>query len=410
MYIMDLVKNHPHWSAVQGIIDVLSQNGYVAWLAGGCVRDFLLKVQPKDFDIVTDAKPDIVLGLFPNGLDVGKQFGVIIVPFDGFQIEIATFRSDGEYLDGRHPSRIVFSTPKEDAERRDFTINALFYDPVADRIHDFVNGKQDLSKQLLRAVGDPEKRFSEDKLRMLRAVRFATQLNFQIDPPTMAAIKKYKNTLHQVSVERIQNEINKILEMNRRAMGFELLKELGLLTEIFGALPIATNWGKTLKLLEHAGDLATQWAYLFFYSFNELGPRSEELHTFFRKFKFSNQLETEVFGLLKFYDFMLEISKVRRGIALGHLYTSYTERGLELYKTIQQLENKDLGSYSYAVGLKKEWIQLPKPILTGEHLIRLKIEPGPKYKELLQEAYYLQLEKKLRDINQALDWAKAQKT
>ncbi len=405
---MNEFKNHPHWNRVHGIIEKLKQKGYLAWLAGGCVRDYLLRTEPKDFDVVTNALPEKVLELFPSALDVGKQFGVIIVPFEGFQIEIATFRSDGEYLDGRHPVNVTFSTPQEDAARRDFTVNALFYDPLEDKIHDFVNGRADLSAKIIRAVGDPEKRFTEDKLRMLRAIRFSAQLDFKIDPPTLDAIKKLSGELRQVSVERIQYEINRILQTENREPGFELLRESHLLDKIFQGIPIAANWGKTLKLLEQEGDLSTQWAHLLFYSFNEIGPDAEELHTFFRKFKFSSQFESEVLGLLKFYDFMIDIKRTRKGLALGRLFTIYTDRGLQFFKNVQSVEGKSLENYNYAMELKSEWSELPRPLLTGEHLMRMGLKAGPKYKEILQEAYYLQLEKKLKNIVEALDWAKAQ--
>lgn len=406
---MDQFENHPHWNQVQGILEKLREKGYLAWLAGGCVRDYLLRIPPKDFDIVTNAVPDAIMELFTNSLDVGKQFGVVIIPFEGFQIEVATFRSDGPYNDGRHPESIAFSTPQEDAQRRDFTVNALFYDPVAKEIQDFVHGREDLSARVIRAVGDPEKRFAEDKLRMLRAVRFAAQLDFEIDPPTLEAVKKLSSQINQVSVERILYEINRILQTDHRVFGFELLRKSQLLEKVFQGLDISSNWGKTLQLLERSGDLATQWAYLLFYSFNELGPDAEELHAFFRRLKFSTQFEAEVFGLLKFYDFMLEINKTRKGIALGRLFTSYSDRGLFFFKSVQETEGKSLDNYNYAVDLKKEWRELPKPFLTGEHLMRMCLKAGPRYKEILQEAYYLQLEKKLKDVTSALDWAKAQK-
>ncbi len=197
--------------AAQRIVEKLRLHGHEAFFAGGWVRDFLLRRKPKDIDIATGALPDEVRKLFPHSRPVGAQFGVIQVHLYGHIYEVATFRSDRDYLDGRHPSSVEFSGPEQDAQRRDFTINGLFYDPVADRLIDYVHGRNDIQNRLIRTIGDPHARFAEDKLRMLRAIRFACSLDFRIAPKTWSAIQSFAADILQVSWERIRDELIQIL-------------------------------------------------------------------------------------------------------------------------------------------------------------------------------------------------------
>src|SRR5438093_13107413 len=185
----------------------LRKSGHIAYFAGGCVRDVVCGQTPKDFDIATDARPEDVQKLFPRTYAVGAHFGVIIVLEDGFQFEVATFRSDDAYIDGRHPSAVHFSSPEKDAKRRDFTINGMFYDPVEDQVIDLVGGRDDIAAKLVRAIGDPAKRFAEDRLRMLRAVRFAAVLDYQIDKGTWDALVANAPSINQISAERIRDEL-----------------------------------------------------------------------------------------------------------------------------------------------------------------------------------------------------------
>src|SRR4051812_32115717 len=188
------------------IVRKLRDNGHVAYFAGGCVRDLLSGKPPKDIDIATDARPEIVQKLFPRTYAVGAHFGVIVVLENGFQFEVATFRSDGAYLDGRHPVEVHFATAEEDAARRDFTINGMFFDPEKEEVIDYVGGRADLKRRIIRAIGDPAQRFAEDRLRMLRAVRFATVLGFEIDRPTWDAVGASSTAITQISAERIRDE------------------------------------------------------------------------------------------------------------------------------------------------------------------------------------------------------------
>src|SRR5437763_8874076 len=210
----------------------LREDSYIAYFAGGCVRDMVRGLAPKDYDIATDARPEVVQGLFPRTYAVGAHFGVIIVLENDFQFEVATFRSDEAYIDGRHPIAVHFSSPKEDAQRRDFTINGIFYDPVAEEVIDFVGGRADIAAKLVRAIGDPVQRFAEDRLRMLRAVRFATVLDYQIDAKTWDALVASAVSINEISAERIRDELVRIFLSPNRGRGWELLDASGLMRAI----------------------------------------------------------------------------------------------------------------------------------------------------------------------------------
>ena len=222
----------PHTLADR-ICRTLRANGHQAFLVGGCVRDLVLGREPADFDVATDAVPERVQELFPNSNAVGAQFGVLIVTEEGTHVEVATFRSDVSYSDGRHPDAVVYShTPQDDVQRRDFTINGLLLDPQTGEVLDFVGGKADLQAKLIRAIGDPARRFAEDKLRMIRAVRFAARLGYTIEPATFAAIRDRAREIGQVSAERQRDELTKTLTEGAARRGFELLDDLGLLTHV----------------------------------------------------------------------------------------------------------------------------------------------------------------------------------
>src|SRR5437868_5409355 len=215
------------------IVRTLRSHGHQAYFVGGCVRDLLLKVNPKDYDVATDASPDQVARLFPGALQVGAHFGVMIVREGEMQVEVATFRSDHNYVDGRHPSEVVFETdPQQDVLRRDFTINALLLDPETGQVLDYVGGQADLKAGLIRAIGNPEVRFREDHLRLLRAVRFAARLQFEIEPATFEAIRRNHALIRTVSAERVRDELIRILTEGGARRGFELLDATGLLDDL----------------------------------------------------------------------------------------------------------------------------------------------------------------------------------
>jgi len=231
-----------------GIVKRLQDAGFAAFWVGGCVRDFLLGREPQDFDIATDARPEQVEKLFPKTIPVGKKFGVVVVVEGGHQFQVATFRAEAEYRDGRRPEKVVFANAEADASRRDFTVNGLFYDPVTGKTHDWVGGEKDLHAKIIRTIGSPEERFGEDHLRMLRAVRFAARLNFEIEAATLAAIQSLAPKIKMISAERIRDELIKLFSppdetaatnengLSPAARGFDLLRESKLLEQILPEL------------------------------------------------------------------------------------------------------------------------------------------------------------------------------
>src|SRR5437660_4783942 len=214
----------------------LRERGHIAYFAGGCVRDMVRDLPAKDFDVATDATPDVVQSVFSRTYAVGAHFGVVVVVENGFNFEVATFRSDGAYLDHRHPIDVRFSSPEEDAKRRDFTINGMFFDPEKNEVIDFVGGKDDLKAKLIRAIGDPVARFSEDRLRILRAVRFATVLDYKIDNRTWEALLANAETINEISAERIREELGRIFLSPNGVRGWDLLDESGLVRAILPEL------------------------------------------------------------------------------------------------------------------------------------------------------------------------------
>jgi tRNA nucleotidyltransferase (CCA-adding enzyme) len=281
---MEIFKNHPQWNDVKKICTKLKENGFTAWLAGGCVRDGLLGIVPKDFDIATNARPKKIEGLFNKTVDVGKAFGVIRVIEPSGDIEVATFRKDGLYIDGRHPTTVELSTPQEDAKRRDFTINALFYDLFEDQIHDFVEGQQDLQKRLIRAVGMADDRFMEDKLRILRAVRFVSQLDFELEKSTYDAILPHASAITQVSVERIADEMDKLFEGVRPDKAVKLLNETGLLQILFPEIHFEPGKEKIFNNFQgEPNQIILEWMNLF-----EMVPDSSQHEAICRRLRFSN--------------------------------------------------------------------------------------------------------------------------
>ena len=226
------VKMSPMEKTAREVAQRLRAAGHIAYFAGGCVRDMVRGLAAKDFDIATDATPEIVQRIFPHTYAVGAHFGVVVVVENGSNFEVATFRSDGAYLDHRHPVDVRFSSPEEDAKRRDFTINGMFFDPEKNEVIDFVGGRTDLEAKLVRAIGDPAARFAEDRLRMLRAVRFATVLDYKIDNPTWDALVANAASINEISAERIREELLKIFLSPNRVRGWDLLDRSGLLRTI----------------------------------------------------------------------------------------------------------------------------------------------------------------------------------
>jgi poly(A) polymerase len=417
----------------------LAEAGYQALLVGGCVRDLLLGREPKDFDVATDALPERVQELFPQSVAVGAQFGVIVVTDGDAQVEVATFRSDIGYSDGRHPDRVVFSqSPQEDALRRDFTVNGLMLNPRTNEVLDFVGGRDDLQAKIIRAIGNPERRFTEDNLRMVRAVRFAAQLGYSIDPATLAAVRKLAAQAAQVSAERLRDELTRILTGGAARRGFELLDETRLLEVLLPEAarmkgvkqppqfhPEGDVWIHTRLMLEGlaAGCSPTlAWGVLLhdvgkpptfsppvgpegrirFDGHVEVGARMAA--EICRRFRFSNDDTAQIVALvenhLRFKDApQMRPAKLKRFVRLEKF-----EEHLELHRLDCLSSHGSLENYNFVrrflAETPPEEVRPPR-LVTGEDLKSLGYAPGPQFKAILQALEEAQLEGLLRNREEA---------
>lgn len=433
------------------VVRELRRHGFQSYLAGGCVRDMLLGSEPTDYDVTTDATPNEVMRIFPETYAVGAQFGVVLVPVpkDGQEfepaapphpIEVATFRSDGIYSDGRHPDQVQYSkSPEEDVQRRDFTINGLLMDPLDnDRVLDFVGGRADLSAGIIRAIGDPERRFQEDKLRMLRAVRFATRFGYTIDPPTFTAIQKLAAMIHQVSRERVRDELTKMLTEGHARQAFELLDQSGLLKEVLPEItrmhgvkqppqfhPEGDVWVHTMMLLEQLPANCSRtlaWGALLhdvgkpptfrvapdrirFDGHVEVGVRIA--HEICRRLNFSNddteQIEALVANHMRFKD----VERMKPATLKRFLRMPQFDEHMELDRMDCLASHGDLGLYEYVAEKLRttpaEEIR-PQPLITGDDLINLGYTPGPRFKEILAAVEDAQLEGKIHNREEAVEF------
>jgi poly(A) polymerase len=384
------------------IIRRLRSNGFEALLAGGCVRDMLLSRAASDYDVATSAHPDDVIKIFKRTLKVGAKFGVIIVLIEDKKVEVATFRTETDYADGRHPAAVKFAGAVEDASRRDFTINGMFYDPLKKEVIDYVNGQADLRKELIRTIGEPDERFGEDYLRMLRAVRFSTQLGFAIEPRTFSAICSSAENISKISGERIAMELESILVSPNRSTGVSLLTKSGLAEAIFPGLSAEdTKFGiKVLAQLRKKSDFALAMAAFF------AGCSTEFAIERYEVLKLSRSQTKHIKFLLEARGKLLE---EKMSLAQLKLIVSepYFEDLYELQRALQRAERKSVAAL---VNLRKRIKALgdvelrPKPLLNGYALIRLGAAQGPELGQLAEEMYIAQLEGKLQDKEQAEQW------
>jgi len=384
------------------VLKRLRQEGYQALFAGGCVRDYLLGRRPKDYDVVTDAVPDQIIPLFRKTLKIGARFGVVIVILEGKQVEVATFRTESDYLDGRHPEKVEFATAKEDALRRDFTINGMFFDPISRQTLDFVGGQGDLQKKIIRTIGNPDERFGEDYLRLLRAVRFAVQLDFNIEEQTWQAVCRHARKIRQISPERIAMELEQILTHPNRARGARLLNDSGLAEAILPGFdePCRLFGGKMLQHLPKETDfplaLAAYWSAAPFENSTEWAKSLRLSNSAIKHIRFL--LENK--EILKDADLPLAQLKIlmaepcwedllhlRRAVLLSE------GRSLSPLKTIQKR----------AAALKGKVLR-PKPLLDGHQLIALGAVPGPMVGRLARELYIAQLSEEIQTPLQARRW------
>jgi len=419
------------------IIKRLREQGYESYFAGGCVRDMLLDKPPQDYDITTSAKPDAITEIFPQTVPVGAQFGVMLVVVDGEPFEVATFRHDGPYLDGRHPSEVRYGSLEEDILRRDFTINGMVYDPIEDRVIDLVEGKKDLEQRSLRAIGEARERFEEDRLRMVRAVRFAASLDFTIEKKTLAAIGELAPTIGRISWERIGEEITRILTEGGARRGFELLDDTGLLAQIMPEVvamkgveqspdyhPEGDVFTHTMLLLGHLQEPAETLAYgcllhdvgkpvciqregerLTFYGHTEKGAAMAE--EIMKRLKRSRATWERVAYLVRNHLRHTQASNMRLSTLKRFLGADGIDELLELTRIDALSSNGDLEYYRFCRQKLDEFKGgeiHPAPLLRGRDLLALGFAPGPGFSEILKQVEEAQLGGELNSREQALAW------
>lgn len=388
------------------VVRDLREAGYESLWAGGSVRDALLGKTPKDYDIATSAEPADVRDVFGRGrtIPVGASFGVItVLPKKGSKaspIEIATFRSDGKYIDGRRPTKVRFTNAEEDAKRRDFTINGMFYDPIDKKVIDYVGGEEDIAKQRVRAIGDPERRFGEDRLRMLRAVRFSSTLGFAIEDSTADAVREHAPAIKEVSPERIGMELRRMLVDENRRLAVELLKEVGLLQHV---LPIVYEYEEeqlsvTLDRLARLDDPTAALALAALLSVAEQSERASKLA---RDLKWTSK-ESDRAGWLIEHQCDLRDAEKQRWSQVQPLLSH--EGGRELVLLDQAIigQTDSVTSFCLAkLDLPEKELD-PPPMVVGADLINAGLKPGPEFKSLLAEARASQLDGEVDNREQAL--------
>lgn len=418
----------------------LTAAGHEALFAGGCVRDRLLGLEPKDFDIATSARPEEVVQLFPGANEVGAHFGVVIAKHGGHHVEIATFRTDGSYKDGRRPEMVTFSTPEEDAQRRDFTVNGLFERPETGELIDHVGGLADLRGGVLRAIGDPVARFTEDGLRLLRGVRFSTKLGSEIEAGTMAAIQTCAPLLEKISPERIRDEFSKILTDPRRRLGVELLVETGLMAHIVPEFlktigceqppewhPEGDVYIHTcimLEMLEPDAPLELCLAVLLhdiakppsqtfedrirFNGHDAMG--AEMADVILHRLRYPNDVIAAVTSMVGRHMQFMNVKQMRTAKLKRFMAKPNFEMEMELHRVDCGSSNGFTDNYEFLHVKAAEFAAeplIPPPLVTGRDLIKLGLEPGPHFKEILEAVQTEQLEGRLADRRGALDWVEA---
>lgn len=431
-------------AAASAIVRELRERGHDALFAGGCVRDLLRGVAPKDYDIATSARPEEIARLFPKAQSIGAHFGVMMVRRGGHHFEIATFREDGEYLDGRHPSSVVFSDAEADARRRDFTINGMFYDPVEERVVDHVGGRADLEAKRIRAIGEPRDRFCEDYLRLLRAVRFATLLDFEIESATWKALAETAPRIAETSPERVREELDKIWLDPNRLRGFDLLVASGLMGAILpeilalrgceqppqfhpegdvfvhtrlvlSHLPPDASLPLVLSVLLHdIGKPATFFldpdeGRIRFHGHDKLGAEMAE--GILRRLRYPNAVVDAVVSAVSHHMQFMNVRSMRTATLKRFMGRPHFDDELALHRADCLGSNGDLANHDFLVERRHEYRDAPLPpkwFLSGGDLIARGWKPGPGIGETLEAAHDLQLEGAHSCREEALAWLDGQ--
>ncbi len=431
-------------STAKRIVQRLRAAGHEAYFAGGCVRDRLLGREAHDIDVATSAHPEEVRKLFARTVAVGAQFGVIVVLEDDVEFQVATFRADGVYIDGRRPESVTFSTAEGDALRRDFTVNGLFYDPVEEKVLDFVGGTADLNAGVIRAIGEPEHRFREDKLRLLRGIRFAASLDFQIDPETWTALCAQASSIASVSAERIREELVKIFLHPSRVRGFDLLDESGLL-EILLPEVTAMKGCEQPPEFHPEGDVFVHTRLMlsllpaevsvplvFSVLLHDIGKPRTAVRDETGRIRFNGHesvsaaMTTEIFERLRFSNALTEatvvavknhmafkdVRNMRIATLKKFLARPTMDDELELHRVDCLGSHGLLDNYEFLLARREEFSReplIPPPLVTGRDLIALGWKPGPFFKRILDAVQVRQLEGALTSRESALEWVASHK-
>lgn len=436
-------RTHRKFKIALKILEKLRQKSKIAYFAGGVVRDLILNQDYKDIDIATDAKPDEVVGMFRKCVLVGKQFGVIRVIYYGIELEITTFRKDIDYIDGRHPDSVDWTDAEGDARRRDFTINALFYDAVSEQVIDYVNGMSDINDRIIRAVGNPKERFNEDKLRILRCLRFSVRLNFKIEKNTFEAIKLFSDRIKEVSFERIRDELKLILTGNNPDTAIRLMSKTNILKEI---LPEVENlkgveqpkefhpegdvfehtmlmltlmekptWTLAMGVLLHDIGKPETYTVADRIRFNEHDSAGAVLaEKVCNRLKLSKKEKELIIDLIKMHMKFMSVKKMRISTLKRFLKTVNFNEHLELHRLDCLASHKDISNYYFCKKKMKEFkkdIKIKKiNLINGYDLIKIGLKPGPQFKKILDEIEELYLEKKVLNREDALKYIEKYKT
>ena len=421
------------------IVRTLRAAGHTALFAGGCVRDMLRKAPPHDYDVVTNARPEQVRALFQKTFEVGAQFGVVLVVLEGEPFEVATFRSDDAYVDGRRPVSVTFSTPEADAQRRDFTMNGLFYDPVEERVLDYVGGRADIERRIVRCIGDATARFTEDKLRMLRAVRFASNLGYDIEPATFRAIQQMAAQVAVVSAERIRDELIKIFTRPNAGRGLRLLDESWLLAVVLPEVaamkgceqppqfhPEGDVFVHTCLMMDGLREPTVTLAFstllhdigkpptfqrapdrIRFNEHDVVGGKMAE--AILRRLRFPNEQIEQIVASVENHMKFRHATEMRKSTLKRLLARPTFAEELELHRLDCVGSHGDLTNFDFLKNVVVEIppaVATPPPLLNGNDLLAMGMKAGPEMGALLREARDLQLEEKLRSRDEALAWAR----
>ena len=424
------------------IVRHLQTAGFSAFWVGGCVRDFLLGREPGDYDIATSALPEQIEKLFKRTVAVGRKFGVMVVVENGRPFQVATFRAEADYRDGRHPEQITFGDAEADAQRRDFTVNGLFYDPVAEKLHDWVGGEKDLRAKIIRTIGSPGERFAEDHLRLLRAVRFAAQLGFEIEPQTFAAVRTLAPKIELISAERIRDELIKLFSPPHAARGLVLLRDSGLLPGVLPEL-VATmvceqspNFHPEGTVFEHIRLMLEKlpsnahpslpWAVILHDIAKpatvERDPATGKIHFYdhekvgaalagriLQRLRFPKKQTDEIVACVRQHMQFKDVKQMRKATLRRLLLRETFPLELELHRLDCLGSHGALDHYEFLVQQAAELEKQPAirpPLLTGDDLIALGVKPGPAMGALLAEIREKQLQDELKTPREAHAWAR----